>query len=85
MRQVILKLFFLSMQLKHEDWIYPKFIEPILSSVETILQPRKRTTIWVNSHIYTKNEATGMFQPSPLLENDENLLVCPALSSTQNN
>ena len=28
---------------------------------------------------------TGITQPSPLLENDEDLLICPALSSTQNN
>ena len=35
--------------------------------------------------MYTDNEATGIIQPSPLLENDEDLLICPALSSTQNN
>ena len=84
-RQGILNFPFFSMQLKHEDRTYPNVIEPILNPVETTLQPGKRTTIWVKSQIYTNNEATGIIQPSPLLENDEDLLICPALSSTQNN
>ena len=74
-----------SMQLKKEDRTYPNVIEPILNPVETTLQGGKRTTIWVKSQIYTDNEATRIIQPSPLLENDEDLLICPALPSTQNN
>ena len=85
MRQGILNFPFFSVQLKNEDRTYPNVIEPILNPVETTLQPGKRTTIWVKSQIYTDNEATGIFQPSLLLESDEDLLVCPALSSTQNN
>ena len=85
MRQGILNFPFFSMQLKNEDRTYPNVIEPILNPVESTLQPGKRTTIWVKSQIYTDNEATGIIQPSPLLENDEDLLICPALSSTQNN
>ena len=85
MRQVILNFPFFSMQLKNEDRTYPNVLEPILNPVKTTLQPGKRTTIWVKSEIYTDNEATGIIQPSPLLENDEDLLICPALSSAQNN
>ena len=85
MPQGILNFPFFSMQLKNEDRTYPNVIEPILNPVKTTLQPGKRTTIWVKSQIYTDNEATGIIQPSPLLENDEDLLICPALSSTQNN
>ena len=85
MRQGILNFPFFSMQLKNEDRTYPNVIDPILNPVETILQPGKRTTIRVKSQIYTDNEATGIIQPSPLLENDEDLLICPAISSTQNN
>ena len=85
MRQGILNLPFFSMQLKNEDRTYPKVIEPILNPAETILQPGKRTTIWMKSQTYTDNKATGIIQPSPLLENDEYLFICPALSSTQNN
>ena len=81
----ILNFPFFSLQLKNEDRTYPNVNEPILNPVETILQPGKRTTIWVKSQIYTDNEATGIIQHSPLLENDEDLLICPALSSTQNN
>ena len=85
MRQGILNFPLFSVQLKNEDRTYPNVIEPILNPVETTLQPGKRTTIWVKSQIYTDNKATGIIQPSPLLENDEDLLICPALSSTQNN
>ena len=84
MRQRILNFLFFSMQLKKEDRTYPNVIEPKLNPVDTILQPGKRTTFWVTSQIYTENEATGIIQPSPLLENDEDLLICPAISSTQN-
>ena len=73
------------MQLKNEDRTHPNVIEPILNPVETILQPGKGTTISVKSQIHTENEATGIVQPSPLLENDEDLLICAAISSTQTN
>ena len=85
MRQGILNFPFFSMQLKTEDRTYPIVSEPILNPVETTQQPGKRATIWVKSQIYTDNEATGIIQPSSLLENDDDLLICPALSSTQNN
>ena len=78
--QGILNFPFFSMQLKNEDRTYPNVIEPILIPVETIMQPGKRNTFWVKSQIYTDNEATAKIQPSLLLENDEDLLICPALS-----
>ena len=83
-RQGILNFPFFSMQLKNEDRTYPNVIEHILNPAETILQPGKKTTIWVNSQIYTDNEATGIIQPSRLLENDEDFLICPAILSTRN-
>ena len=85
MREGILNFPFFSMQLKNEDRTYPNVIESILNPVDTLLQPGKRTTIWVKSQNYTNNEATGIIQPLPLLENDEDLPICPELSSTQNN
>ena len=85
MRQGILNFPFSSMQLKNEDRTYPNVIELILNPVETTLQPGKRTTIWIKSQIYTDNEETGIIQPSPLLEIDEDLLISPVLLSTQNN
>ena len=85
MRQGILNFPFFSMQLIIEDRTYPNVIEPIINPVNTIPQPGKRTTIWVKSQFYTENEATGIIQPSPLLETDDDLHICPAISSTQNN
>ena len=86
MRQGILNFPFFSLQLKNEDRTYANVIEPIRNPVETTLQPGKRTTIWVKSQNYTDNKGTGIIiQPSPLLENDEDLFICPALLSTQNN
>ena len=85
MRQGILNFLFFSMQLKSEDRTYANVFDPKLNPAESILQPGKRTTICVKSYIYTDNEATGIIKPSPLLENDEDLLISPTLSSTQNN
>ena len=85
MRQGNLNFPFFSMQLKNEDRTYPNVIETKLNPAEAILQPGKRTIIWAKSHIYTDNEATRIIQPSLLLENNKDLLICPALSSTQNN
>ena len=85
MRQGILNFPLFSMQLKNEDRTNPNVIEPILNPVDTILQPGKRTTFWVKSQINTENEATGIIQTSPLLENDEDLLISPAILSTQKN
>ena len=83
--QGILNFLFFPMQLKNEDRTYPNVIEPILNPLDIIRQPGKRTTSWVKSQFYTDNEATGIIQPSPFLESDEDLLICPAISSTQNN
>ena len=85
MRPGILNFPFFSLQLRNEDRTYRNVIEPILNPIETILQPRKRTTIWAKSQIYTDNKATGINQPSPFLGNDEDLFICPALWSTQSN
>ena len=71
------------MQLRNEGQTYPNVYELLLNPVETILQPGKRTTIWTKSQIYGDNEATGSIQSSPLLENDEDLLICPAFLSIQ--
>ena len=85
MRQGILNFPFCSMQFKNEDRTYPNVIEPILNPVKTILQPGKRTAIWVKPQINTDNEATGIIQRSPLLEDDQDPLICPAISTNQNN
>ena len=85
MRRGILNFPSFSRQLKNEDRTCSNVSEPVLNPVETILQPGKRTKIWVKSRVYTDNEATGIIQPSPFLKNDEDILISPALSSTQNN
>ena len=84
-RQGILNFPFFSVQLKIEDRTCPNVVEPLLNPVEIVLLRGKRTTFWVNSQKYTDNEATRRIQPSPILENDEDLLICAALSSTINN
>ena len=85
MRQGILNFPSFSRQLKNEERTCSNVSEPVLNPVETILQPGKRAKTWVKSRVYTDNEATGIIQPSPFLKNDEDILVSPALLSTQNN
>ena len=73
------------MFLKNTDRTHYFVIEPILNLVDFILQPGKKTRTWVESKVYTDNEATYIIQPSPILEGGEGPPVCPSLSLTQNN
>ena len=84
-RQVVLNFPIFPLQMKNGDRTYPNVIEPLLNPVKTILQLGKRTRNWVNSHFCTNDGATRLIQPPPLLKNIEIILICPALSSTQNN
>ena len=78
LRRGILTFPFFSMQLRNEHRTNPIVVEPIRNPVETIVQPGKQTTNWVKSQTYTDNEATAKIGPSPLLESDEDLLLCLA-------
>ena len=85
MRQGILNSHFFSTLFKNKYRIHCNAIEPKLNLADVKLQAGKKTTSWVDSRIYTDKEATGIIQPSPILEVGEGLLVCPALLATESN
>ena len=48
------------------------------------MQPSKQTKIHIISQVYTKKDITGIIQPSTVLEVNDALYSCPALTTTQN-
>ena len=40
--------------------------------------------IRIKSQIYTENEVTVIFQTTPDLDYNDDLIICPALTTTQN-
>ena len=49
-----------------------------------MIQPGKQTVIYIESQVYTDKEVTGIIQLSPDLEDNDDLIICPALATTQN-
>ena len=72
------------MQIKHANNAYSNIIEPFSNPVELLIQPGKQTKIHIKSQVYTANEAIRIIQPSPDLKDTEDLIICPALTTTQN-
>ena len=71
------------MQLKHADNMDSNIDEPLLNPAEILLQPGKQTVIHIKSQVYTANEVTGLIQPSPDLEDNDDRIIFPALTTTQ--
>ena len=49
-----------------------------------MIQPRKQTVIYIKTQVYTENDVTGILQASPDLEDNNDLIIFPALMITQN-
>ena len=72
------------MQMKHADNTYSNFDGPLLNPTEFPIRPGKQTVIHPKSQIYTENEVTGIIQPSTDLEDNDDLIICPDLTTSQN-
>ena len=48
-----------------------------------LIQPGKQTVIKIISHVQTENGVTGRKQPSPDKEDNDDLIISPALTTTQ--
>ena len=84
MRQEILNLPSFSMQLKDADTSYPNINEFLLNPHEIVLQPGKQTIIWVKPQIYKELEVTRILQPPQHIENNDEIIICPAKKSNKN-
>ena len=49
-----------------------------------MIHPRKQTVYYIKSHVYTENEIRGIKQPSPDLEDNDDLIICTELRTTKN-
>ena len=84
MSQLVLNLPFLFMQLKHAMNTYSDINEPLLNPTEILFQPSKQTVIHNKPQVYNKNEVTSILQQSPDLDDNDDLSICPTLTTTQN-
>ena len=46
-----------------------------------LIQPGKQTVIYIKSPVYTRNEVTGIIQPSLDLEDNDDSTTCPSLTT----
>ena len=64
------------MQLKHAENTYSNINEPFLSPTEILIQPGKQTVIHIKEQIHTANEVTVIIEPSTVLEDKDDLIIC---------
>ena len=71
MRHGVLNFPFFSMQLKHADYSFSNIYELLLNATDILIRLVKPTGIYIRLEVYTKNEATGILQHSPDLEDND--------------
>ena len=81
MRQGILNFPFFSMHLKTADHKYSNVMEPILNPEDVTIPPNDRTTIPIQSQIYAEIAVTGILQPSELLNEENDIKFCAAITT----
>ena len=84
MRQRLLDFFLFSTQLEHSEDTYSHINELLLNLTDILIQPRKQRMIYIISQVYTKIEVTSIIQHSHDLEDSDDIIICPALTTTQN-
>ena len=83
MRQRIPNFFFLSLQLKHAYNTYSNISETFLNPTDILFQPGTQTVIYIISQVNNDNEVTGIMPPYPYLEDNDDPIICPALTTAQ--
>ena len=84
MRHGVLHFLFFSMQLKHADKTYSNSDELLLNPTDTLNQLIKQTGVYMSLEVYTENETTGILQAYPDLEENDDIIICPASATIQN-
>ena len=81
MRQEVLTIPFFSIQLKHAVNTCSNIDKPLLNPTGILIQPRKQTVIYINLQVDTENEVSGTVSPSRDLEDNDDLIICPPLTT----
>ena len=72
------------MYLIHADNTYSNNNELLLNPTDIKIQPGKQPVIYLKSQVYTEIEVKGLLKASPDLEDNNDLIICLALKTTQN-
>ena len=84
MRQRIVDFFFFSRQLKYADNTSSYINGVLLNPTYVFFQPGNQTLIYIMSQVSTESEVRGIFQPYYYPQNNDDLIICPMLTTTQN-
>ena len=71
------------MQLKHADNTYSNNNEPLSNPTYILIQPGKQSVIYIKPQVYTEKGVTGIIQTFTDLEDDKELILYPALTTSQ--
>ena len=82
MCQGVLNFLFFSKQLKHAVNTYSNIGEPSINPTDILIVPEKQAMVYIKSHVFTENDVTGIIQPCSVLEDKDDLIICPALTTT---
>ena len=77
-------VFYSSMQLKPADNRYSSNNRPLLNPTEILMQPGEQTVIYLKTQSVTKNEVSDLIRTSPDQKDNDDLIMYPALTTTQN-
>ena len=72
------------MQLRQTGNKYSNDNEPLSYPTDILIQPSKQAVIYIKSKTYIEKEEMGPIQTSNDLEDNDDLIICPTLSTTRN-
>ena len=75
--------FFFSMQLKHTYNTHSILNKTLLNSTDMVIEPEKGTVIYIKLQVYPVNEVTDKIQHSLDLGDNDDLIICPALTKSE--
>ena len=85
MRQAVLNFPFFSMRLETTDKPTPNTQEPLILKQDLILKANEITTIKVTTLKLNEHKVTGIIQPTEMYDGQGTVLVCPALTTLEEN
>ena len=70
------------MQLKQAENTFSIINELLLNPIKFLIELRKQKMILIKRQVYIKTEVTGILKPSLEVEDNDNLNIRPALTTT---
>ena len=76
-------MYLFSKRLQQVDNTYSNIIELPITPTDIFIHSEKQTVNYIKLQANTDNEVAEINQPSPEFEDNEDLIICPALTTAQ--